>query len=74
MQIVSLAETTELAVKASRRPSWKGNTAGSQAKAMGFEAKEEEVRVGISQDAGDQDLELELVDEEEILVDGICPQ
>ena len=29
---VSLAETTELAVKASRRPNWKSSTAGNQAK------------------------------------------
>ena len=29
VQVISLAETTELAVKVSRRPSWKGNTAGS---------------------------------------------
>ena len=29
---ISLAETTELAVKASRRPNWKSSTAGNQAK------------------------------------------
>ena len=34
-QVVSLAETTELAMKASRRINWKGNTAGNLAKGQG---------------------------------------
>ena len=35
LQAVLLAETMELAVKASRRPNWKSNTAGNPAKVQG---------------------------------------
>ena len=36
---VSLAETTELAIKASRRPGWKANTAGDQTKGQNQEKR-----------------------------------
>ena len=74
MYAVSLAEATELAVKASRIPKWKSTTAGNAARAKVVKVKEEVEEVDIFQVVGDQGVEVDLVDVEEVTVDAPMSQ